>query len=172
MNIGDKIIALRTEKKMSQSELAELLNVSRQTVSKWECNICEPGIERIKQMTTIFNVTADYLLDINTDNKILNNDYEKIKKKSMTKQMKIAIFLGIISVLFLISTIIYCYIINPYTYKPKDGAWQKGIMAHILGYKEIGLDGVTLLSITLVTAIAFIILLLLAILKKRGENKC
>ena len=60
MNVGNKIIALRTEHKMSQSELAELLDVSRQTVSKWDCNISDPEIGRIKQMPTIFKVTTDY----------------------------------------------------------------------------------------------------------------
>ena len=61
MNVGNKIIALRTEHKMSQSELAFLIDVSRQTVSKWECNICDPEMGRIKQIASIFNVTTDYL---------------------------------------------------------------------------------------------------------------
>ena len=62
MDIGNKIVQLREENQMSQTELAELLDVSRQTVSKWERNVCEPEAKRIVQLAKIFHITTDYLL--------------------------------------------------------------------------------------------------------------
>ena len=98
MNVGNKIIALRTEHKMSQSELAFLLDVSRQTVSKWECNICDPEIGRIKQIASIFNVTTDYLLNNKIDNDVLN-----VKPKTNKIKNSIKLF-------------VLCFIPSPYSF--------------------------------------------------------
>lgn len=62
MNISNKIIALRKQKGWSQEDLAEKLDVSRQSVSKWESGSSVPDITRILQMSEIFGVTTDYLL--------------------------------------------------------------------------------------------------------------
>lgn len=47
MDIGSKLYALRSKVKMSQEELAEKLNVSRQAVQKWERGISNPDLENI-----------------------------------------------------------------------------------------------------------------------------
>lgn len=62
MIFADKVIALRKKAGWSQEELAEQLNVSRQSVSKWESAQSVPDIERILQMSRLFGVTTDYLL--------------------------------------------------------------------------------------------------------------
>jgi len=62
MILADKIIALRKKNGWSQEELAEKLNVSRQSVSKWEGAQSTPDLERILQMAKLFGVTTDYLL--------------------------------------------------------------------------------------------------------------
>lgn len=62
MILADKIIMLRKKCGWSQEELAEKLNVSRQSVSKWEGAQSVPDLERILQMSQIFGVTTDYLL--------------------------------------------------------------------------------------------------------------
>ena len=48
MNIGEKLYELRKEKNLSQEEVAEKLNVSRQTVSKWETNQTTPDFDKIE----------------------------------------------------------------------------------------------------------------------------
>lgn len=67
---GEKLKALREKEGMSQTELAERLNVSRQAVYKWESNKGYPDIENLIQISDIFNVTIDELI---RKDKILRN---------------------------------------------------------------------------------------------------
>ncbi len=60
--LSEKIINLRKSRGWSQEELAERLNVSRQSVSKWESGISNPDLDKIVAMSTLFGVTTDYLL--------------------------------------------------------------------------------------------------------------
>lgn len=62
MTLGEKIQRLRKETGLSQEALAEKINVTRQTVSKWECNQSSPDLDFIAQLSDIFNVSADYLI--------------------------------------------------------------------------------------------------------------
>ena len=65
MTLADKIINLRKQKGWSQEELAEKLDVTRQSVSKWESAGAVPDIAKILQMSELFGVTTDYLLKDN-----------------------------------------------------------------------------------------------------------
>lgn len=62
MIFADKLIRLRKKSGMSQEELAEKMNVSRQSVSKWEGAQSVPDLEKILQLGDLFGVTTDYLL--------------------------------------------------------------------------------------------------------------
>ena len=62
MILADKIILLRKKNGWSQEELAEKLNVSRQSISKWEGAQSVPAMDKILQMSDIFGVTTDFLL--------------------------------------------------------------------------------------------------------------
>ncbi len=62
MNIGKKISQLRTLSGISQEELAEKLEVSRQSVSKWEMDQALPGIDKVLQLCDLFGISADELL--------------------------------------------------------------------------------------------------------------
>ena len=62
MILADKIIALRKKSGWSQEELAQQLNVTRQSVSKWEGAQSVPDIDKILQMSRLFGVSTDYLL--------------------------------------------------------------------------------------------------------------
>lgn len=61
VRIGEKLKTLRNEKKMTQKDLAEQLNVSAQAVSRWENDDVEPSLETLGQLATIFNVSVDEL---------------------------------------------------------------------------------------------------------------
>ena len=61
MNIGERIMALRKEKSISQTELAKRLNVSRQAVSKWEQGVSSPDTERLIQLAEILGTEVEYL---------------------------------------------------------------------------------------------------------------
>ena len=62
MNLGETIYRLRTDKQMSQGELAEMLEVSRQSISKWENNSAVPELEKLIRLSEIFEVSLDELV--------------------------------------------------------------------------------------------------------------
>ena len=62
MNIGEKLYELRKEKHLSQEEVAEKLDVTRQTISKWETNQSTPDFDKIKPLCELYDITADELL--------------------------------------------------------------------------------------------------------------
>lgn len=62
MNLGENIYRFRTEKNMSQGDLADALEVSRQSVSKWENNSAVPELEKLMKMAQIFETTLDELV--------------------------------------------------------------------------------------------------------------
>ena len=62
MNLGENIYRFRTEKNMSQGDLADALDVSRQSVSKWENNSSTPELEKLIKMSDLFGISLDELV--------------------------------------------------------------------------------------------------------------
>lgn len=62
MEIGSRIRELRNARNMTQKDLADLLFVTPQAVSRWEAGSAEPSLDMINKITTHFSVTVDYLL--------------------------------------------------------------------------------------------------------------
>ena len=62
MTLAEKILALRTAQNLSQGDLAEKLDVSRQSVSKWETNQAVPELDKIIKLADLFGVTVDELV--------------------------------------------------------------------------------------------------------------
>lgn len=67
MKLAEKLIFLRKEKRLSQLKLAELMNVSRQAVSRWEVGAATPSIENLKYLSGLYGVSMEYLLDDSED---------------------------------------------------------------------------------------------------------
>lgn len=63
MTFGEKLASLRKQANMSQIDLADKLNVSRQAVTKWENGNGLPDLDNIKKISSLFSVTIDELLD-------------------------------------------------------------------------------------------------------------
>lgn len=63
MKLSDKILTLRKQAGLSQEELAEKMNVSRQALSRWETGAALPDASNIVQLSKLFGVTTDYLLN-------------------------------------------------------------------------------------------------------------
>ena len=80
MNIGEKIIEIRKERKMTQEDFAKIFHVTRQTVSNWEHEKSYPDLQTIIQISDEFNISLDKLLkeDIQMVKKI--DSYKKYKK--------------------------------------------------------------------------------------------
>ena len=62
MNFSEKLLSLRKAKDLTQEQLAEKLDVSRQSISKWESAQASPDLEKIVALSAVFDVTTDYLL--------------------------------------------------------------------------------------------------------------
>ena len=62
-NVGEYIKELRKEKNISQSELAEKLHISRQTISKWELGKSLPDSIMMKDLSKFFNVSIDEIIN-------------------------------------------------------------------------------------------------------------
>ena len=62
MNLGETIYRLRTERNMSQGDLAEALEVSRQSISKWETGGSVPELDKLTKMGELFGVSMDELI--------------------------------------------------------------------------------------------------------------
>lgn len=77
MTFGEKLVLLRKQFKFSQDELAERMNVSRQSISKWESNQNMPDTSKVVLLSKIFNVSTDQLLkddvDILTNTSLVND---------------------------------------------------------------------------------------------------
>lgn len=63
MTLSDKLVFLRKREGLSQMEIAEQLDVSRQAVSRWEAGTSKPSTENLQLLCKIYQVTMDYLLD-------------------------------------------------------------------------------------------------------------
>lgn len=62
MDFAEKLLTLRKANNLTQEQLAEKLDVSRQSVSKWESGQAAPELDKIVALSSVFNVTTDYLL--------------------------------------------------------------------------------------------------------------
>ena len=62
MTVGQKIAALRKARGMTQEELSEVVDVTRQTISKWELDVSTPDLDSLCKLCDLFGVTADYLI--------------------------------------------------------------------------------------------------------------
>ena len=99
MTIGDRLLKLRKEKNISQEELANELDVSRQTVSKWETNQSMPDFDKIVPLCNFFGITTDELL---TGSKDIVEAKENNNKAKFALNLAISIGLYICSVISII----------------------------------------------------------------------
>ena len=95
-NLGDKIAQKRKDTGMTQSEFAEKLSVTRQTVSRWEAGTVLPDIDKISDIATILNVSCDYLLndDVSDDTPVINRTVSRLLKDAQGKNVKLNFFDG------------------------------------------------------------------------------
>ena len=99
MKLSDKIVRLRKSNGMSQEEFADKLGVSRQAISRWEMGTAMPDATNILQLSRLFQVTTDYLLN---DEYQSDNDLPKVKEVKTDGIHQIMIFLITLEVMVLI----------------------------------------------------------------------
>ena len=119
MTLGEKLSKLRKEYNYTQEQLADILGVSRQSISKWESDIAYPETEKLIELGKIFECSMDYLLKDEVAEKTGDSVSEsyftekvtEISKKVLTdknkgKAKKILKIIGIILAVFLVVDII------------------------------------------------------------------
>lgn len=106
MNLGERLYELRKAKNLTQDDVAEKLNVSRQTVSKWETNQSTPDFDKIVPLCELFEIGVEELLTgkkpeptERKEEKVLTR--QELKEKS-AKVVSTSVFLYIFSVVVLI----------------------------------------------------------------------
>ncbi len=95
MKFNEKLIKLRKENKLTQDKLAEKINISTQSISKWENGHGYPDIENLMKISDLYNLSLDELLK---DDKKLE---KKIIKDSKSNKYHL------ISVLYMLAILIY-----------------------------------------------------------------
>lgn len=88
MNIGEKLFELRKSKNLSQEEVAEKLNVTRQTVSKWETNQSTPDFDKIVPLCELFEISTDELLRGKKSESQEENDITILEKQEDNTEVK------------------------------------------------------------------------------------
>ena len=106
MKLSDKIVGLRKSNGMSQEDLAEKLDVSRQAISRWESGAAMPDANNILQLSKLFDVTTDYLLN---DDYQSDNDLPKIKEVQNDNLGQIMIYLVTLEVMILLMQFMFEY---------------------------------------------------------------
>lgn len=108
MNIGQRLLDLRKSKQLSQEEVADKLNVTRQTISKWETEQSMPDFDKIAPLCELYGITADELLTGKKEegqDKVeqpLNKGYVKEKR---AKGIGLAILLYFVSIVWIMIAI-------------------------------------------------------------------
>ena len=93
MEFKDILINLRTNKGLKQYELANMLGISRQVISKWEVGLCKPDLDNFIKLASLFNISLDYLAGNKYNNQLIN--YKKINKLKKLNLLNI-IFISIV----------------------------------------------------------------------------
>lgn len=92
MDFSEKLLTLRKANNLTQEQLAEKLDVSRQSVSKWESGQATPELEKIVALSAVFHVTTDYLLksseidDLSVKTEILEKQQQQMLVREQKQQ--------------------------------------------------------------------------------------
>ena len=116
MKLSDKLITLRKENGWSQEDFAEKLDVSRQAISRWENGTALPDAQNILQISKLFGVTADYLLNDDHEGESDTSSVEKTAEeaKPLVRKKKHLHWLSICLIILLSA----CAIIAVLYHKP------------------------------------------------------
>lgn len=127
MTLGEKIVKQRKELNYTQEQLADILGVSRQSISKWESDIAYPETDKLIELGKLFDCSMDYLLrdEVTEKSGVQNSDFtgkvEEISRKVMTDKNKvkvkkglkiIGIIFGVVLTIDIISMIVYFGIVG------------------------------------------------------------
>ena len=127
MTLGEKIAKQRRELNYTQEQLADILGVSRQSISKWESDIAYPETDKLIELAKLFDCSMDYLLkeEITEKDGVQTSGFtkkvEEIRRKVMTEKNKgkakkilkiIGIILAVVLTIDIISMLLYFFVLG------------------------------------------------------------
>ena len=119
MSLAEKLVTLRKQKGLTQMDLAEQLNVSRQAISRWEVGAAVPSTDNLKVLSELYGVSVDYLLNDKVDPFCENYENQEVhNNQKETQKRNRLIFVCILVLTTVIS--FGSYIITSITPKDKD----------------------------------------------------
>ena len=115
MTFGEKLSKERKLNNYTQEQLADILRVSRQTISKWELDVAYPETDKLVKLGELFDCSMDYLLKENVEDKgekdFSKNDKSLLKEKNrrrIKKALKIGgIVFGVLLLMDILSFVVY-----------------------------------------------------------------
>lgn len=110
--VGENILKLRKKSGLSQEQLGEKVNVTRQTISNWELNETTPNPEQLKLLSKALNASIDELLDNDIkgviETKVNEIDFNIVKNNNLLKTLFVIIIVIIaITIAFVLSKFIF-----------------------------------------------------------------
>lgn len=108
MTVGERLLDLRKKKGLSQEEVANILNVSRQTVSKWETGESRPDFDKIVPICELFEISSEELLtgnSVKSKDIEINSEDEEFKRKKRTEGLVRGIFLYFVAVAWITASV-------------------------------------------------------------------
>lgn len=143
MKLEEKLVALRKEKRLSQIQLAEMMNVSRQAVSRWEVGAAVPSTDNLKYLGKLYDVPLEYLLHDDATKPIrVDKEKELDEEKTISTNGTKRAIRSIVSILIVagIITVVLCVMLfGNIGNKGKDPVDMKGIegsdMAPVGGFE-------------------------------------
>lgn len=108
MNLGEKLYNLRKNKNLSQEEVADKLNVTRQSVSKWETGESKPDIDKIIPICELFDISTNELLGIEDSNRDVIEDNSETFNNEIKKKRALFLSSGIFLYFLAVVCVIFC----------------------------------------------------------------
>lgn len=116
MSLAEKLVTLRKQKGLTQMDLAEQLNVSRQAISRWEVGAAVPSIDNLRILSDIYGISVDYLLDdeaLNIDKSTDVLDSGNVEQSSRIKTLNYWKIISVIALLSMLLAVIFSVAIVP-----------------------------------------------------------
>ncbi|MCK5731850.1 MAG: helix-turn-helix transcriptional regulator [Tenericutes bacterium] len=140
----EKLRNLRKQKNMSQEELANQLDISRQSVSKWESGLSMPDLENVIKLSELFEVSLDYLLkDRKSESEFNYYTVDTKEKKAMSKINILSMITLTLSIATILTLIILSIAIPHVFSNLNTGKTYSGFLGYYYSYIEFKLVAIT-----------------------------
>ena len=119
MTTAEKLVRLRQEKGLSQLQLAEEINVSRQAISRWEVGLAVPSREKLKALSELYHVSMDYLLsDKEAEDVQKVSEPEDEAKEKSSNHLRVGLIACVVVILLIVVGAMLLHLHN--THEPQN----------------------------------------------------